>query len=879
MTKHAYIACITLALALAACGGGGGGGSRNTPAPAPAPAPPPPVTQELYSIHGAVTVSANLSVDGDTNNPQGVLIPNDTIGTAQAVSNPATIGGYVNQPSEGPEGAVQSSGDIDDYFQVELLAGQTVTMLVADFEQADADLYLYRPDGTIVDFSIEVGQIESLTIPADGTYLVNVFAFSGATNYVLAIGTVNPPSSVATNGLADVIPWQAIVVHSEADSPIGETEARLEKRMGIRAAPGAQRAKMQDARSRRRPALVNMDQRALSEQQQRHRLGRGTNRALDIAEPARRARWETLMTIKALNREPGIASAEPNYRVRAYANPDDDAYSFQWHYPLINLPAAWDLTTGSPDVIVAVVDTGILSAHPDMAGKLVPGYDFIADPRTARDNNGIDPNPEDEGDGAELGSSSFHGTHVSGTVAAGTDNTTGVAGVAWDTRIMPVRVLGVDGGTTYDVRQGVRFAAGLANDSGTVPEQRADIINLSLGGSGFSTTSQALFNEVHAAGVIVVAAAGNEGRSAPSYPAGYDSVISVSAVDIQRQATDYSNFGSTVDVAAPGGDNGLDFNGDGYPDGVLSTGGSVNDNGEVNFVYSFLNGTSMASPHVAGVLALMKSVNPELTPEDIDILLDQGELSDDLGDPGRDDLYGQGLINAQRAVVAALNAAGNPPADNPRLTASTSSLNFGSNADTLELVLQNSGNGELSIVEIQTSETWLSLDDSQTDPAGLGVYRVSVDREGVDSGIYSGEILAISTVNEVRINVIVAVVGAATGGDVGIVYVLLTDAESGESVGQFDASSNDGVYSFEINDLPAGSYELFGGTDADNDLFVCDAGEACGAYLTTDQPVLIELEEDLDSIQFPVEYRVAIPEFTGAGQQSAGDAVELRRNR
>ena len=138
-------------------------------------------------------------------------------------------------------------------------------------------------------------------------------------------------------------------------------------------------------------------------------------------------------------------------------------------------------------------------------------------------------------------------------------------------------------------------------------------------------------------------------------------------------------------MAAPGGDNSVDLNGDGYPDGILSTGGTISGNG-VNYSYSFLNGTSMAAPHVAGVLALMKSVNPNLTPADIDALLIAGALSDDLGAPGRDDQYGNGIINAQRAVLAALEATGISPADNPRLAASASTLNFGSSNTSLALV-------------------------------------------------------------------------------------------------------------------------------------------------------------------------------------------------
>ncbi len=875
MKNKALAASLALSLLLASCGGGGGGGrSTPTPTPEPEPTPAPPPTPPIetpteFSISGAITVSANLRVDSDTNNPQGSFFENNSVATAQVISNPSTLGGYVNQPGTGDEGPAQTTGDTDDFFQIDLLAGQTITLLVADFEQADADLYLYNSASQIIDFSIETGQVETIVIEKDGTFVVNVSAFSGATNYALAVGTSNgasPRLLASTMSSAKIVPWQAVVIHADK-LPRGASSAvrsDLNKRMGLRRRAGGLRdSGGRYFGSRTRPQLMAMDHFAGGPQQE-SRLGSAKARELQLNNPELKARWETLMTIKAMRMDPSVTSAEPNYKVYALAEPNDAAYPFQWHYPFINLPAAWDLTTGDPEVIVAVIDTGILTDHPDLAGQLVPGYDFIANPDTARDGNGIDSNPEDEGDGSDAGNSSFHGTHVSGTIAAASNNGIGVAGVAWNASIMPLRVLGVDGGTTYDAGQAVRYAAGLPNDSGTVPPQRADIINLSLGGSPFSQSTQNLFNEVRAAGVIVVAAAGNEATGTLSYPASFEGVISVSAVDSQRRAAPYSNFGSRIDIAAPGGDNGDDLNGDGYPDGVLSTAGSIAESGAVTFVYSFLNGTSMATPHVAGVLALMKSVNRDISPADIDTLLARGDLSDDLGAPGRDNTFGHGLVNAQRAVVAALTAAGNPPADNPRLSASSSLLNFGSAGQSLLLQLQNSGNGELELGDINGSESWLQIAANSVDNNGLGSYQVSVDRDGLAPGIYSSTITADSTVNSVRIEVLISVVDQAAGGDVGLLYLLLVDPETNEVAAQFDASGAVGVYPYQFNNIPPGSYELFAGTDADNDSLICDAGEACGAYLTTDQPIQIDLDGDLEDIEFPVEYRVAIPTLSSS---------------
>jgi serine protease len=525
-------------------------------------------------------------------------------------------------------------------------------------------------------------------------------------------------------------------------------------------------------------------------------------------------------------------------------------------------------------VIVAVVDTGILSRHPDLSGQLVAGYDFVRDFTSAGDGDGIDPDPEDPGNRSDPGASSYHGTHVAGTIAAAGDNGTGVAGVAWVTRIMALRALdGSGGGTSYDVNQAIRFAAALPNDSGTVPDQPADIINLSLGGAAFSQIDQDLVDQVRAAGIQVVAAAGNGATSLPAYPASYDGVISVSAVDAQRRLTRYSNTGATVDIAAPGGDNSVDLNGDGYPDGVLSTGG-IGAGAATDFAYTFLNGTSMASPHVAGVLALMKSVNPELNPEDIDALLGRGDLTDDLGPAGRDDQYGHGLVNAQSAVLAAIEAGGSSPANEPRLVSSASALNFGTAADSLTLELRNGGQGTLELLSLVTTADWLSLSPQQVGDDNLGTYLVTVDRSGLDEGIYSADIRAESSFNNLSIRILLSVGGADETADVGLVYILLYDLDQEDSLAQVATESSGGLYRYRFDRVPPGRYQIIAGTDADNDLFICDSGEACGAWLTTDRPLVLEPEADLSDIDFPIEYLVSLPSATAEGLR-----VDLERQR
>jgi len=555
--------------------------------------------------------------------------------------------------------------------------------------------------------------------------------------------------------------------------------------------------------------------------------------------------------------------AEPNYRVTSQLIPNDPGWEYHWHYRTINLPAAWDQTFGNPNVTVAVVDTGVLGSHPDLVGQLVPGYDFVSDVADGGDGDGIDPDPEDPGDGGGGFRSSFHGTHVAGTVAASTKNNAGVVGTAPDVRLMPVRTLGVNGsGTSFDVRRGICYAAGLQGTAscpaGPQNPNPVDIINLSLGGGPFSSADQAVFNEVRAAGVTVVAAAGNESSSAPFYPAAYSNVVAVSASTITGQLAPYSSFGGFVDVAAPGGNLATDFNGDGFGDGVLST-GADDSLLLIDYVYVFKQGTSMAAPHVAGVFALMKSLNSSLGPADFDQLLAAGELTNSSNPGSRTAAFGYGLINAQKAVVAALAApgGGTPPAPAPWLGATPSPLNFGATLDTVEFELRNNAGGTLDILSITATPDNPADPDWLIEPTanGLGVYTLQADRSGLADGTYSGTVTVVSSVNTVEIPVIMQISPATVTGDAGQLIIRLLDDATGFRR-EVTATASDGEYSWSITGLPPGRYQLFAFSDADNDGRVCDQGEACGAFITTDQPLVIDLQADNPDLDFPVSYEV-----------------------
>ncbi len=348
------------------------------------------------------------------------------------------------------------------------------------------------------------------------------------------------------------------------------------------------------------------------------------------------------------------------------ATPNDTRYNEQWHYfeatAGINAPAAWDITTGS-GVTVAVIDTGY-RPHVDLDSKILPGYDFIGDLSMANDGNGRDSDASDPGDwvaanecysGSPASNSSWHGTHVAGTVAAESNNNQGVAGVAWNADILPIRVLGKCGGYTSDIADGIIWASGGSVSGVPANSNPAQVLNLSLGGSGSCpSTTQSAINTARANGSVVVVAAGNSNDNAANYtPASCNGVITVASVDRGGNRAYYSNYGSVIDVAAPGGETQVSSN------GVLSTlNTGTTTPGSDN--YAFYQGTSMAAPHVAGIAALMYAVNPSITPDQVETDLKNTARSF----PGSCSQCGSGIVDAAAAVQAA-QGGGTPPAGCP----------------------------------------------------------------------------------------------------------------------------------------------------------------------------------------------------------------------
>jgi serine protease len=363
--------------------------------------------------------------------------------------------------------------------------------------------------------------------------------------------------------------------------------------------------------------------------------------------------WEISRKLMTL---PEVEYAEPDQVLRPILTPNDPRYGEQWDFYDawgINLPAAWALTTGSRNIIVAVIDTGMTN-HADLRANTIPGYDFISDVLTANDGNGRDNDPSDPGDWVEENEcgdgslpqdSSWHGTHVAGTIGAVGNNGLGVAGINWKSKILPVRILGKCGGSLSDLSDAMRWAVGLSVPGVPANPNPARVLNLSLGGPGAcETTLQNAINDVRASGAVIVAAAGNELTDASdSTPANCRGVITVAATDESGDLALYSNYGSTVEISAPGG---------GFFAGVLST-SNAGTTVPASDSYASHMGTSMAAPHVSGVVSLMLSRNPNLTPDQVLQVLQ--ETAKPFPVEGLCDLLfpcGAGIVDAGAAVAA-----------------------------------------------------------------------------------------------------------------------------------------------------------------------------------------------------------------------------------
>jgi thermitase len=385
----------------------------------------------------------------------------------------------------------------------------------------------------------------------------------------------------------------------------------------------------------------------------------------------------------ALSKNPHVNFVEYNSLASASAIPDDSYYASQWHLSKISAPEGWNINTGSDDVPIAIIDSGVDPTHPDLASKLLAGYNFIADNADTHDVLG-------------------HGTAVAGSAAALSNNYTGIAGVAWNNPIMPLVVLNSNNYATYsDIANAITYAA----------DRGIKVINISIGGSSSSSTLQNAVNYAWNKGVVIFASAMNNSSSTPYYPAACNNVVAVSATTKDDTLASFSSYGNWVDISAPGVS-------------ILTTnkGGS----------YGSWSGTSFSSPISAGLAALIMSANPSLTNQQaVDIIKDN---ADDLGVAGFDPSYGWGRINVYRSLLAAVNSA--PQLD---ITPPAASITNPADGSTITgaITVSVSATDDTGIAKVELYINNLLYESDNTEP-----YNFYWDTTSELDGIYYLEVIA-----------------------------------------------------------------------------------------------------------------------------------------
>ena len=823
--------------------------------------------ESAVEIAGTIFVEQATRVDSDVKG--AAQRSNNTLSDAQPLPNPVRLGGFV-------EAQVDSgAGDPVDVYRLDLFQGQQIQLQVAqEYLSATGpgdvtlqnilSLEILSQDSAVLSHG-EAGYGQPLTlqvepaIAAQGQCFLRVQAVSGASNYILSIsGSIHnnellaqtpaplvlaspaslyPASSATTitpgavpETADDFVPGELIV---DFKPTLKSTVLSRIKSLGIK---GRFDGKRHSGR------LLRFE----AEHAQRILSDLGANRGDDSASLATRLSYkqETLDVLAALRRHPDVAAVRLNYVHRPATLPSDPGYQSQWYLEQLNMPVLWDMALNTPasekDVIVAVIDTGVVSSHPDLQGRLVPGYDFVRN-RVNGENNELD-GPFGLGDGIDVNAEEplgapVHGTMVAGVIAARANNGAFTAGMAWErVKIMPIRALGPFGGTDYEIEQAVRYAAGLDNDSGMLPERPADIINLSISGNLSSSPDRLppAFEQAIERGLIIVAAAGNNGNNTQTYPAVFEPVISVGAVDAALQRAPYSNVGQHLDLMAFGGDT-RDLTGDGEPDGIFTlTASTVGQ----QWVYGnrYATGTSVAAPQVSATLALMKLAYPGLTPDLVRGLIKSGALSDDLGIPGFDGYFGYGVINPVKALKA-VGAAGARPALS--LLAEPAQLNF-TVRRKLSLHLSQAGLGRLTIDDIRNTEPWLHIKalsvDSET---RLGQYQVEFIPELLpESAITHLGAIQVQWSDATDpdqgftqfINVLVQHPGISLSNNAGDHKVYLIDTETNAVVDSQTVSAHGGVYLYRFTGVDPGSYRVYASSDLDADAAMYDSGEAWGQY-------------------------------------------------
>ena len=806
--------------------------------------------KDTYTINGTLYSNRYTVVDGDVQNTLKYTVrDNNSLSNAQVLQNPTDVIGHIGDNTvdivivengfcfdNDDDGACDTQTlenfDTEDWYKVTAAPNLTVTLqnegliyedlpdnpgsfYCCEYDSMDLDLLLYNEDGSLANYSYTDSSTSTrkiIALPDSGTFYAVVKANSGHAKYVLTFGSnvegasaayFNPDDNFAKDRFISYIPFgpefvangnetYPVDIYPDSDIATKFIQADQDDRKGLR----------------RFNLSVESEFRRIFGESHLDNI-QGNPEQVEYLK-----HWKVLQHYKELHPRLNL---ELDLKAKLTNFTRDPRWNLQWNLQQIGLETALTaIGQGTKDVAVAVLDGGgpLADSTADSTSAFLPGgFDFVD-----FDNDPTDPQS----------SSGSHGTHVGSTIAALNDgNNINGFGIG----VVSMRVMGTSGtGFTSDIIQGLLFAGGLPNSTGSVYQGATPIkaMNLSLGstGGGCSSSYQGVFNDLYDRNISVVSSSGNAAQEAPGaygYPASCENVISVGATAATGLRAYYSTYNDAVDIAAPGGDVGADVNADGYSDGVLAF--------DSNEDLAFYQGTSMASPHVAGAIGILYALVPELLASQVDALIIDGHLVDDIGPEGKDDDYGYGLLNINKAVARIIDEEG---LDFTYGSINPGTANLGLEFNSYDITVSKVGDGELSVASITNDlPSAVTISEIDVDESGFGTYRLTFDRSSLPDGLYRTNTRVTFSNENIQSSVATFQVGPERERpyvEFVSTYLYQVDEVGGTISLVFgnDGEMVDGEVAFTAENLPDGQYYFSYFSFIDN--FIRDVGEFEARY-------------------------------------------------